>query len=332
MKRYTLPDIARELGLSVTTISRALNDKPDISPQTKRMVQEKARALGYVSNSLARDFRRQRTTTLGVVISDNANPFFARVVRGIQSAASAKGYQIILCNTDEEYTKEVASIQLFQQTCVAGMLITPVQTEEQSILDLVHANVPFVLINRHFANINTDFVVGADEMGGYLATTHLVERGYKHVWHIGGPSHISPASGRVAGYRKALSDHGIGYDGARVIHGQLNMDDGHRATKRILAQTKPPFGIFCFSDYVAIGAMSALLEEGVAIPDDVAVVGYDNIEFAPYLRIPLTSIDNPRYQVGTKAADLLVDLIEGRAQPRSNHIILEPALIVRSST
>ena len=332
MKRCTLPDIARDLGLSVTTISRALNDKPDISPGTKRMVQEKARALAYVSNGLARDFRRQRTTTIGVVISDNANPFFARVVRGIQNAASAKGYQIILCNTDEEYTREVTSIQLFRQMCVAGMLITPIQTEEQSILDLVHANVPFVLISRYFANINTDYVVGADEMGGYLATSHLIERGYKRIWHLGGPAQISPATGRSAGYRRALHDHGIDYDEARVIHGHLNMDDGCRATKQILAQANPPLGIFCFSDYVAIGAMNALLEEGVAIPDDVAIVGYDDIEFSPYLRVPLTTIDNPRYQIGVKAVELLVDLIEGRTQLRSNHIVLEPRLIARSST
>ena len=327
----TLKDIAKELGVSVTTVSRALNDKPDISAEMKQRVVEKAQALGYVSNTLARQLRTQRTNTIGVVISDNANPFFAHIVRGIQDTALTHGYHIVLCNTDEDYDKEIEAIRILRQMQVAGIIINPTQAKEQSMLDLIGSKVPFVLINRYFDEIDTNFVVGNDVAGGYLATEHLLSQGFSEIWNIAGPLRISPARDRLRGYQRALADSGIEYDERLVVSDCIDMNDGYYATGEILDRAEPPIAVCCFSDYVAVGAMDAILEAGLAIPEDVRLVGYDDIEFAPYLRVPLTTIDNPRYTVGETAVNVLVDIIDQSTEAETNHVVLEPKLVIRSS-
>jgi LacI family transcriptional regulator len=330
--KYTLKDVAQYAGVSVTTASRALNDKPDISKETKELIQIAIKELGYVSNLQARELRTQRTSTIGIVISDNANPFFARVIRGIQDTASANGFQVILCNTDEDYDKELHAIRLLSSMQVAGILITPVQSQTDDILELQANQIPFVSITRYLSNIDTNYVVGNDALGGRLAVNHLIERGYQQLFCINGPLHISPGIERWNGCQEALRQHGITNYADLAIFGNINMEDGYRAAKEILKRAKPPFGIFCFSDYVAIGAYQALFEANLRIPEDVGLVGYDNIEFAPLLRVPLTTLDNPRYQVGKAAMEMLMEIIAGRVSPTGNHLALDPQLIIRNST
>jgi LacI family transcriptional regulator len=325
-----MKDIAKKAQVSVNTVSRALNDKPDISEPTKEKIQEIAKQLNYKRNILARNLRTTKTKTIGVVISDNSNPFFAKVLKGIQDATNGHGYQIILCNTEEKYEKEEEAIQLLIELRVAGLLITPTQTRIDNLLELKQLGVPFVLLARKMENIMTNYVVCDDVEGAYIATSYIIQQGHRKIAFLGGLSFLSDAKGRLKGYKQALSEKQLEFNPSLVRVGYFNPETGYEAMKQILMEQERPTAVFCFSDYVAMGAIKAIQEKQLEIPYDIAVVGYDDIEFATYLKIPLTTIKNPQYSMGVEATGLLLSIIEGKiTQPQQ--VILKPELKIRES-
>jgi len=333
MSQVTMRDVARAAGVSVNTVSRALAGKPDVSPSTRAKVLAVAKQLGYRPNKLARGLRSNRTATIGVIVTDIANPYFGALVKGVKEAAHRHGYSIVLQDTDEDYAKEEEAIQVMLAEQVDGLLITPVQTGIDTILCLKEAEVPFVLLGRRFEELKTHYVVTDDVRGGYLATEHLIELGHTEIALINGPPHISSAKERRRGYQNALTEHGIEPDDGLIRSGAITAADGYREATALLRSTRRFTAIFCYSDFVAFGAIAAVREAGLHIPEDVAVVGYDDVELASYLDVPLTSVRIPKKELGAAAVEMLLEMLAGGQQEAGPQGIELPVqLFVREST
>ena len=330
--QVTIRDVAEATGFSVNTVSRALNDKPDVNAETKRAILETAKKLGYRPNKLARGLRSNKTQTIGVVVTDVANPFFGALVKGVEETAREHGYSIILQDTDEDYEREEEAIQVMLAEQVDGLLITPVQTKRKTIERLKKAGLPFVLLGRYFDDLETDYVVTDDVQGGFLATEHLIKQGHERIALINGPLYISSARERLQGYKKALVNYEIDLDAALLKSGAVTIEDGYNFAKSLLAQNPQPTAVFAYSDFVALGVMKAIREAGLGIPGDIAVVGYDDVDFSSCLEVPLTTVRIPKKALGKKATELLENKLKNEEDTSRAEIKLDVQLIIRKST
>jgi len=330
MSHITLKDIGKQVGVSATTVSRALNNKPDISYETKKKIKEVAERLGYSPNALARSLKAKKTGSIGVLIGDIADPFFAPIVKGIEITARKMGYSIILCETGEEYEQEKIALQMMLEKRVDGLLITPSQTEYKDILELQRRKIPFVLVGRHFDLVESDYVITDDIKGAFSATNYLIKKGHKKILFINGPNYISSAKERLVGYKRALQENAILFDSSLVREGALKMEDGYRVMKEVLSTGTEFTAVFAYCDFVILGVMQALEEAKLEIPGDIAVVGYDNVSFAPFLRVPLTTVHIPKYELGKRSMELLKKKIEGEVK-EPEAIILQTKLVIRKS-
>jgi LacI family transcriptional regulator len=293
--------VAQKAGVSVNTASRAINNKPDISIETKKLVLKIAKELGYIRNAAAVALRTKKTGTIGVVIEDNRNPFYAEVLNGMEVAAREKNYHIILTNTQRDYKKEEEAINLLLAKRVDGLLIDPVQDRNDDINSLVEANIPFVVVGRDFENIELDAVYNDEVKGGFLATEYLIKKGHKRIALIDGFLYKSPAKGRLEGYKKALKKYGISMDDALVSVGDIDVKDGYEKTKQMLGKNLDFTAIFAYNDMMAFGAMQAIKEKGLRIPEDIGVVGYDDILFSSLISPSLTTIRLKKTELGAES-------------------------------
>ena len=330
MVHATLKDIGKEVGVSATTVSRALNNKPDISYQVKQKIKEVAERLGYSPNALARSLKAKKTSSIGVLIADIADPFFAPIVKGIENTARQMGYSIILCDTGGEYEQEKLALQMMLEKRVDGLLIIPCQTEYGDILELKRKKVPFVLLGRHFDLVESDYVITDEIKGAFSATDYLIKKGHKKILFMNGPNYISSAKERLVGYKRALHEHAILFDKSLVKEGALKMEDGYRIMKQILSSGTKFTAVFAYCDFVVLGIMQALEEAKLKIPEDIAIVGYDDVAFARFLQVPLTTVHIPKYELGKEAMKLLKKKIEGEIQ-EPQAVILETKLVIRKS-
>lgn len=330
--RATIKDIAKKANVSINTVSRALNGKDDVKVQTRERILNIAKKINYTPNYLAKSLVIKQTKTLGVIVTDNANPFYATMIKGIEDFACQRGYNIILCNTDEDTNRELKALQLLSEKRVDGILITPTRSTKKSILDFKRLNIPFILLNRFSDIDDIDYVKTDHVYGAQLAVNRLLEIGRKRIAYIGGPAKISSVAERLEGSRKAMKQKGLSPRKLIIEHANLKMEDGYSAMKNLLNSEITPDGVFVYSDLMAIGAMNAIKEAGLKIPDDIAVVGYDDIEFASYLEIPLTTIRQARYEIGNKSAAIIIDKLENKKEKHlTRHIVLTPELIIRKS-
>jgi len=331
MARITIKDIAEEAGVSINTVSRALNGMPDIRPETRQRVLEISSKLGYKPNKLAKGLRSQKTKTIGVLVTDIANPFFSRLVKAIGKAANDRDYSIILYDTDEDYAREQQAIDVMLAEQVDGLLIVPTQIQTDTVRRLKEDNFSFVLLGRHFDDLETPYVESNDVQGACMATQHLIEQGCRCVAFINGPMHISSAQQRLLGYQKGLEDFGMAFDRDMVLEGAITIRDGYRLAQQLFSKEAFPDGIFVYSDLVALGVIQAIRDAKVTIPGEVALVGYDDIEFSSFLNIPLSTIRIPKHQLGEHGLNLLHDIIEDNPRP-SQQIKLNVKLIVRETS
>jgi len=333
LNEVTLKDIARETGLSVNTISRALRDKPDIGKTTKILVAHVATDLGYTRNALASQLRTKESRILGLIVTDIVNPVFSGMTKGVEAVAKREGYAVLLSDTGEDPDSEEQAINMMLEKRVDGMIITPTQKRPETIVRLKERGFPFVLMGRSFEGIQANSVVNDDVRGGFLATDYLIAKGHRRILFLGGEPQISSAVKRMAGYKQALERRGLPFVPEMVVWGAPSLEGGYDKAKELLSTGKADLSaIFCFSDLVAIGVMLALRELGVGIPEEIALVGYDDIKFAPALHPPLTTVDICKYRLGEKSAELLIAQLKLPPSKRMlQEVILEPRLVVRSS-
>ena len=330
MKYITLKMVAERAGVSVNTASRAINNKSDINEETKKKVLKIAQELGYVRNATAVALRTRKTRTIGVVIADNRNPFYAEVLNGMEEAAREKNYHIILANTQRDYKKEEEAINLLLAKRVDGLLITPVQDRDDDIKNLINANIPFVVVGRDFENIEVDAVYNDEVKGGFLATEYLIKKGHKRIALINGFLHKSPAKGRLEGYKKALNKYRISLDESLISVGDINIEDGHERTKQMLEKDLNFTAIFVYNDMMAFGAMQAIKKKGLRIPEDIGLVGYDDIPFSSLISPSLTTIRLKKQDLGSESVELLLSRINDRRK-KPKKVILDVELIVRET-
>ena len=330
MDRVTMEDIAEKAGVSINTVSRALNDKPDINGGTKEEILKIAEELNYQPNRFAKGLRSSQTSTLGVIVADILNPFFSALLKGIEKAARKEGYSIIVQDTDEKYANEQSAIQTVLAEQVDGLLISPVQTNEQTIVDLQQSGLPFVLLGRYFKDLDTNFIVTDDVQGATAAIDHLVELGHEQIAIVNGPSHISSSQERLKGYRKAMAHHGLVTPENFIFHDTVTIEQGYENGKRLLSQSNLPTAVFCYSDFVALGVINAAKDMGLRIPKELAVVGYDDIFFSTYLEVPLTTVRIPKYELGKKSFQILKGVLENKKHKTKLKLPVE--LIKREST
>lgn len=333
LDRVTMEDIAKRADVSINTVSRALNDKPDINDQTKEEILRIADELNYQPNRFAQGLRSSKTSTLGVIVADIMNPFFSALLKGVEKAAREEGYSIIVQDTDEKYENEQSAIQTTLAEQVDGLLITPVQTNQQTIIDLQQSGLPFVLLGRHFDDLDTHYVVTDDVEGASSAIHHLIDRGHGRIGIINGPSHISSSQERLRGYKETLRERGIGVKEKFIFRNTVTMEEGYRTGKDLVSTTPRPSAVLCYSDFVAIGVIKAARDAGLKIPEDLAVVGYDDIFFSTCLEVPLTSVRIPKKKLGKKAFQVLQGLIDdGRDEQGLKQFKLGTELKERQTT
>lgn len=329
--RVTLKDISKKAGFSINTISRALKNKKDISNKTKLLICETARNMGYIPNTVASSLRLGKTKTIAVIMPDILDPFIAILVKDIEYKLRDYGYNIIIINTDEEYDIEKEAIILALKANVAGIIICPTQKSYEDINFLKSKMIPFVLLARRFEDETLDYVVVNEIKGGYLATKHLIERGHKEILFINGPSYISSVKERLIGYKEALKSENIKYKEKLVKEIKITSGNATQLLKKITRDVKYS-AIFAFDDLIAFEVISFFQKNKIRVPQDVAVIGYDNIQsrfFSPY---PLSTIDYSKRNMAYKAVDILINKINGFHGAEPIHVFQETRLIVRGST
>lgn len=329
----TLNDIAARAGVSASTVSRVLNGQAPayrISGETERAVRQAAKDLSYRANHLARGLRLSKTHTLGVVAPDISNPFFAHIIKRIQSAAHGHGYSIVVCNTDESLDLEVEQVRLLDRKRVDGLIAMPVGPRYDHFNEWTDKNIPLVLVDRCSDTVAAPGVSVDNYLGAFEATEHLVAAGHRRIALIQGLPSTYTTTARLSGYRDALAAHDIPVEEALVVGGDFRQQNGYVETKLLLQHEHPPTALFATSDLITLGALEALAEEGVSVPDEMSLVSFDDFDFAPHLRCPLTAVWQPREMMGEMAVKLLVEQLGGGVRD-ARQIVLKPRLVVRES-
>jgi LacI family transcriptional regulator len=327
-----LKDLASHLNLSVSTISAALQNRDDISEATRLRVFAAVKKFGYHPNSLARSLVTRKTNVLGVLVPDLSRSFFAEVLKGIDSVTSTAGYNLLVCNTEENAAREEEMFRMLLSNQVDGVLLAsahePTNNAWRKVL--LGLSIPIVLIDRRLPGLN---FVGGDDTGiGFKATRHLYEQGYRRIAHIAGPRTVTTAVGRLSGYRRALGTLKLPFDESLVIESHYHEESGgYEAMQRLLKLPSPPNAVFAASDPIAIGALQAALEAKLKLPGDLGLIGVGNHRYGRFLKVPLSTVDQQRSQIGHLAAELLLEAMD-KKRTRPKAILTEPKLVVRDSS
>jgi len=334
-KRITIIDLAMELNLSPSTVSRALNDRWDVSKETRRKVLEKAEELNYKPNVLSLGLKGFKTFTVGVIIPEFVNSFFAEVLNGINSVLQNHDYQILICQSNEDSDQELSNIRLLESRFVDGYLVSVSDNDANAAYfkALVDKGSPLVFFNRICSRVQVPSVVVDDRKYAYLATNHLIQQGCRRIAHFMGPDNIAVSQDRKMGYLDALKENNIPLDESLLIPAGIFMEDGAAAAEKLLSDGRAlPDGLFAVNDPCAIGAMKTLKRAGISIPSEVAVVGFSESQMASIVEPGLTSVKQPTFEIGASSARLLLEWIQTGRMPRSRQLKLDASLIVRDSS
>lgn len=326
----SLRDVAAKAQVSVGTVSNVLNRPDIVSAITLERVQKTIKDLGFVPNAFARHLRAGFSRTLGLIVPDVANPFFTEVARGVEDAASKRGYAVFLCNSDESANKEEKYINVLIQQQVRGILITPSNRDPVHLEALLDRGIAVTLLDRETKSRTQCSVSVDDVRGGEIAIEYLVSLGHTEIAWVCGPESIPQVSDRGSGVANAAAAAGISISTIRVP--LMNSIKGEQVVGEILSLPKLPTAIFCANDIVALGVMKGLLDQGVRIPEQISLIGYDDIAFAPSAAIPLTSIAQPAYQLGVASAELIISECEEGDAHAHQQIRFQPKLVIRAST
>ena len=335
MAPATIKDLAKALNLSPSTVSRALRDHPDISPLTKKRVLFLADQLDYHPDSIAQSLQTKKTKTIGVIVPEIKQPFFASVINGIEEYAYAAGYTIIVCQSNESYDREVVYTRSLVSHRVAGLLVSLSRTTEKfdHFKVLQRRDVPVVFFDRVSEEIAASKVVVDDYRGAYDVVEHLVKTGYHRIAHLAGPENLSISKFRLKGYKDALKHYNMPLNGELIVSGGLDDTDGVVGFQKLLNLQTLPDAIFAVNDPVATGAFVTIKEHGLKIPVDIALAGFSNTHMTSLLDPPLTTVEQPSYEIGITAAQLLMEQINSRDDKFVPQLkVLKTHLLVRGST
>lgn len=332
--RPTLKAIARELGVSVTTVSRSLNGKAQeygISPKTEEAVRKAAQRLNFSPDPLARGLRLNRTLSIGLIIPDISNPYFAAIAKNVEMAARAAGYSVILCDSEENTDLEAESLTLLRGRKVDGLIIAPVGQSAEHFETLQEERPPAVVIDRHFPRLKLPYVISDNYKGAMEATRHFIERGHRTIACVQGLARTSPNQERVRGYQAALTEHGIAVDESLVAGSSFSEENGYICAKLLIKKSRGITAILALSNLIALGILRALSEEGIGVPEDVSVICFDDQPYCAYLNPPMTAVEQNKEQMGRIAVRLLLDQIQSAQGPIQEGIVLPTRLIERGS-
>jgi len=333
--RVSIKDIAEAAGVSHSTVSRALSDSPLVKAETKARIQYLAQEMGYSPDAIARSLVTQRTYTVGVVVTTIADPFVAEVVQGIEDMAQENGYSVILASSASEPEREVAAVEMLRAKRVDSVIVTSSRVGALYLEHLERIGVPVVLVNNHNEQSGRyTFSVSVDNRhGGHMATSHLIERGHCRIGYVSGPADHSDDAERLAGYCQALDEAGIPFDPALIVPGNGRLDGGERALRTLVRLAELPTAIFCYNDMTAIGLMSAARQAGLSVPEDLAVVGFDDIPLAAYIYPSLTTVAQPQRDMGRQAMNMTLTLVtaDDSTTPFSD-VVVRGELVVRESS
>jgi DNA-binding LacI/PurR family transcriptional regulator len=330
----TIKSIAKELNISASTVSRALKDHPDIHRSTKEMVREAAQRLGFQPNAVAQGLRNRRTFTLGVIVPQIAHSFFAQILSGIEEATSAKGYNVLISQSNELYGREVACVKNMLSHQVDGIMMSLSQQTFQHthLFDIQAKNTPLVLFDRVHADIQTTKVVIDDYRSAFLLVEHLIEVGYRRIALILGSNDIKICEDRLAGYLDALRKHDFPTDPSLIVRTNLDEKGAQKSMEQLLQLPKIPDAVFAITDTMAFGAFQAIKTQGYRIPEQIGLVSFNNDPKLAWLDTPFTTIEQPAYEMGRRAALLCIEQIETGVSFQPQTEILPSNLLIRAST
>ena len=327
----TIRDVARRAGVSLQTISRVLNGKAEVSPETRERILHVIRELDYRPSTQARGLATRKTYALALVIPDISNPFFADVTRGVEDEARARGYNVFLLSSDEDPAKELDCAALARQYRADGIILCSPRLDEAGLRQLVSRLGSVVLVNREIEGEPVPCVLVDNARGGYEATRHLLALGHRRIGIIVGPTRTVSGRQRFVGYQRALGEYGVDVDPALVAPGLPRVDSLERVVVGMLGQPRPPTAIFAYNDLVAAMAVAECIGRGLRVPDDISVVGFDGVQLASLVNPPLTTLEIPRHELGRSAVRMLL-----RSSPRQNgeldRIVFAPRLRPAGST
>lgn len=334
MKHVTIKDVAKRLNCSVSTISRAFNDKYDIRKETREMILVTAKEMGYSPNPIAKSLLKQCSNQIGVVVPEFINPFFPEVIIGIQEVFLKKGYQVLIMQSNESHITELENVKTLENNMVDGMILS-LSLETKNVdyyKGLISQGFPLVVFNRISNELETHKVIFDDYKWAFFATEHLIYQGYKKLVHFSGPSVLVLSQKRKNGFLDALRKHKIPIDESSIIETGFLVSDGEREMEKLINNNNLPDAIFAVNDPSAIGAMLSLKKHGYKIPQDVALVGFSETKFAELIDPPLTSVTQPTHEIGRTAAHLLLEQIESKGIFVPQTVILNGRLNVRESS
>lgn len=330
-QRVTLKDIAEAAGVSAMSVSKALNNKAGVSEQKRKQILDIAKRMNYTPNMVAKSLRIDETKTIGVVLADSSELVTSKVLRGIQDGASNKGYSVIVCNTDNQRDLEERAIQTLMSKQIDGLiLVAPFFYSDDKLKALQQYGIPVVMLMRKNDRVDIDTVINDNYLGGYQTVAHLIEEGCR-LFQILGMERVEVSTEREHGYEQAFRDYHIPQSAYSIEYVPPFIEAGYKTTKELLFSGAKFDALVCACDMIAIGAMEAVLEQNLRIPEDVRIIGYDGIDFGKYLRVPLSTMAQPLYEIGQSGVEILLNRIQN-PQISVRKIVLKCKLLVRTST
>jgi LacI family transcriptional regulator len=332
--KSSIREVAKRAGVSLGTVSNVLNRPEVVAQETRQRVLQAIDEIGFVRNGSARQLRAGRSQHIGLVVLDVANPFFTEVARGVEDLANQAGYVVILCNSDDSVAKENHYLHVLEEQRTQGILITPVQNDASYLQRFRQRGIAIVLLDRPSRSKDLCSVAVDDVLGGDMAAMHLIVEGHTRIAFVHGPLIIRQCADRRRGVLRALKSAGLDPQESLldITTSAQTVREGEASVERLLSASIKPTAVFCGNDLLALGLMRGLIKRGLSIPDDMALVGYDDVEFASVLSTPLTSVRQPKYELGRAAAELLIDEANNPDTHQHQHIMYQPELIVRESS
>jgi len=332
-KKITIYDIAKKLNITAATVSRALNNNPNISQATKELVLNMASKMNYEQNKLALALKSGKSNNVGVIVPRIDSNFFGSVIRGIEEELNPHGYHVIICQTNGIEAKEIANIDALLNSQVDGILISTSSSDTSSFERILRKEVPLIFFDRKKTMKNVSSVTINDFEGGYKATQHLIDSGCKKIAHFSGDTNIEIFKERFMGYQQALIDNNIDYVDEYVVRAKSSLEEGKKAIKKLLKLKNPPEAVFSASDFAALGAIQELKARGIKIPTDFSVIGFANEPFTKFMELSISTIDQFPLEMGRMTAKVFLEQVNNTEKVKiEKKVVLEPELIIRKST